>query len=55
MKNIRRRVYDALNVLVSVGILGKYERCVVQTEFTNVPGKKLSEHWDLITEKNRIL
>lgn len=55
MKNIRRRVYDALNVLVSVGILGKEQRCVVHTEMTNIPGKKLSAHWELITEKKRLL
>lgn len=42
MKNIRRRVYDALNVLVSVGILGKNDRCVVATSSTDIPGKKLS-------------
>jgi hypothetical protein len=45
MRNIRRRVYDALNVLVSVGILGKSDRCVTHTSITTVPGKKLSEHW----------
>ncbi len=45
MKNIRRRVYDALNVLVSVGILGKDQRFVVHTDQTSVPGKKLSSHW----------
>lgn len=31
MKNIKRRVYDALNVLVAVGILGKQQRCVCIT------------------------
>jgi hypothetical protein len=54
-KNIRRRVYDALNVLVSVGILGKEQRCVIHTQFTSVPGKKLSAHWQAITTKQRYL
>lgn len=42
VKNIKRRVYDALNVLVAVGILGKSQRCVCTTEWTNIPGKRHS-------------
>lgn len=44
-----------MNVLVSVGILGKLSRCVILTEFTNVRGKKLSEHYDIVAERIKSL
>jgi hypothetical protein len=51
VKNIKRRVYDALNVLVAVGILGKHQRNVCMTEWTDIPGKKLSGQWQKINSK----
>lgn len=51
IKNIKRRVYDALNVLVAVGILKKSQRCVCKTEWTKYPGKKLSNEWQKINYK----
>lgn len=51
IKNIKRRVYDALNVLVAVGILGKHQRCVCITEWTNVPGKRHATEWAKVNNK----
>lgn len=45
MSNIRRRVYDALNVLLTVGILGKRGRNVVPTDSTCLQGRKHSQFW----------
>jgi len=51
IKNIKRRVYDALNVLVAVGILGKHQRCVCITEWTNIPGKRHATEWTKVNAK----
>lgn len=51
IKNIKRRVYDALNVLVAVGILGKHQRCVCITEWTNIPGKRHATEWTKVNTK----
>ena len=34
-----------------MGILGKHQRCVCNTEWTNIPGKKHSIHWQNINNK----
>ena len=39
-KNIRRRVYDALNVLVAVGVLEKNQKKVVPQEHSSIEWKK---------------
>ena len=55
MSNIRRRVYDALNVLITVQIIKKQGRYVSPTDSTYIQGKKHSEHWIEINRKKEAL
>jgi hypothetical protein len=34
-----------------MGILGKHQRCVTNTEWTNIPGKKHSNQWQNANNK----
>jgi len=36
---------------VAVGILAREDRCVTMTEWTDVPGKKLSKQWQNVNSK----
>ena len=51
-KNIRRRVYDALNVLIALGIICKEDKCIV---WRGVPGMTSNERMSALETQRKLV